>query len=174
MTALQLAWDPSRSYRCFVDKPAGTANLVGSCIVDDATGHQIGPVVIVADTAGTVCDLEVRLTQVAGAPSAMSAPHPEDVERADVVVATAVTPHSDPAVLLDDDWLIIAFTDMRRARWCRLADSPVYLRIGDGELAAVAVRAPESDVGGVKESTWLDSLEGTGGAGNLRRSPVET
>jgi hypothetical protein len=117
MTPLRVEWDPGRTYRCFVDRAAGKASLVGSRLTDDAIGHQIGPVVIVVDTAGTVCDLELSLTPPdAPAVSSVSAPE-NDVVRVDEVVTTTITAGIDPSVVLEDDWLIVSFIDKHHATW---------------------------------------------------------
>jgi hypothetical protein len=62
MSVIEFAWGPARTYRCFVNRAARTATLLSARIVDDATGRRFGPVMIVADRHGTVCDVEFQLT----------------------------------------------------------------------------------------------------------------
>ena len=64
-------------------------------------------------------------------------------------------------VVLNDDWLVVTFGVVEDGVWHRLGDSPVHLRARDGALLGIAVRFPERDPGGEKESAWLDQLEGT-------------
>jgi hypothetical protein len=174
MTEREFRWDASRSYRCFVDERAGTANLVGARIVDDAVGHRIGPVVVVAEADGTVCDLEMQLTPAGNSGRSLPSPSPGEVDRADSNVIASIATDAEPFVELIGEWLIVSFIPDRPGKWRQLAESPVYLLIGGRQLAAIAVRDPEPDIGGLKESAWLDDLDGTSGAGISEGSPVET
>jgi hypothetical protein len=88
-------------------------------------------------------------------------------------VTTTVEADADPIVFLDGEWLIASFTEQRRVAWRRLADSPVYIGVDDGELVVLAVHNPEANADGSRESAWLDAIESTSGAGARREAPVE-
>lgn len=169
MSAAVLVWDADLTYRCFYDDEAGTASIVSSRLADEATGHRLGPIVIVVDAARTVCDIEIRLE--AGV-EASSAPPDQARQANDVMRLTAGAP-SHPGAHVHADWLIATLQAARDGQWSQIGESPVYVLTWGDELLALAARNPELDRGGDKEAAWLDELEGTDP--NIRASsPVAT
>jgi hypothetical protein len=157
MSAVILVWDADLTYRCFYDDEAGTASIVSSRLADEATGHQLGPVIVVVDAARTVCDVEIRLEH--GAEASFSPP--DQARRANGVMRVTAGSPSHPGAHVHADWLIATLHAARDGHWSQIGESAVYVLARGDELLALAARNPELDRGGDKEAAWLDELEGT-------------
>jgi hypothetical protein len=153
MSETRANWRSSRGYRTFVDRAAPKATIVGNQVVDDATGTSFGRVLVVADTSGYVCDLEIELDQD---PTLSTPSRLDDIEEKDDI-RTTIAPASAQAALIES-WLVLSFSADDGGRWIRLSASGLYLRVDGTRLLGVAVKGPEDDPAGRKEAAWLSSL----------------
>jgi hypothetical protein len=162
MTALKARWDPARRYQTFVHRPLGMVTVVSSVLRDDAQGRTVGPLLIVLDSNGYVCDIELRLPQESALiPSSEMRPQPlEEAERISEAVTTTIDTEATIAVALDPDWLVVRLSEINPGRWHQLGEQPLYLSLEGDRLVALAAREPTDDSDGKAEGAWLDELEG--------------
>jgi hypothetical protein len=110
MSGFDANWDATLRYRCFVDRDAGTATIVGSRIVDDVGGRRVGRVVFALDAAYTVCDVEMTMSaECHEARHDLTPDASESIRRVDTTLATLVTIDSDPIIAVEGDWLVASF-----------------------------------------------------------------
>jgi hypothetical protein len=162
MTALKARWDPARRYRSFVNRPLGMVTVVSSTLSDEAQGWTVGPLLIVLDSQGYVCDLELRLPEESAlVPSPEMRPQPPDEpQRVHGPVTTGIDTADAVTVALDSDWLVVRLSNVATGRWYQLGEQQLYLSLERDRLVALAVREPTDDPDGKAEGSWLDELDG--------------
>lgn len=161
MTTLMAQWDPARRYRTFVHGPLAMVTVVSSILSDEAQGHRIGPLLIVLDPQGYVCDLELRLPRKSAflPGSNVRARLPDEAERVNEPVTTRIDTAGAVTVALGSDWLVVRLSDVTSGRWYQLGEEGPYLSVQADLLVALAVHEPIDDPDGKAEGTWLDELE---------------
>jgi hypothetical protein len=162
VTAFQVRWDPHRRYRSFVHRPIAIVTVVSSTLSDEAQGRTVGPLLIVLDTEGYVCDLEIRLPEDNALVSTSKMPlqPPGDAEQVHEPVTAALEATPSVAIAVDSEWMMVALSQAATGRWYQLGEQALYLFVGGERLVALAVREPIDDPDGKSEGLWLDELEG--------------
>lgn len=159
---LEARWDPARRYRCFVHRAIGLATIVSSVLSDKAQSRSVGPLLIVLDPMGYVCDLELRLPGERGLipTSEMRPQPPHQAERIGEPFATVIDTAAAITVALDCDWLVIRLSEVATGHWYQLGDQRLYVSLEGDQLVALAMSEPTDDPDGKAEGSWLDELEG--------------